>query len=99
MMMVGTIVIRQERKKQMSYEQNEERAGQKYRPSNGTEGDMFMESFCDRCQHDDLENDMPCQIIAKTFYLDVDDEDYPEEWQYAAGGQPTCTKYELRSEQ
>lgn len=28
------------------------RAGEKYRPANGTEGEIFMETYCYRCAND-----------------------------------------------
>ncbi len=50
----------------------------KYRPANGTEGDMFRAQFCDRCWHD---RDESCEIFARTLVHYVDDPEYPEEWQ------------------
>ena len=68
---------------------------EKYRPANGTEGEMFMEDFCYQCTRDDLEKDLLCPIIARTMALDVDDEGYPDEWQYI-DGQPVCTAFDMR---
>lgn len=65
--------------------------GQKYRPSNATEGDIFFSNYCDCCKHDIEQN---CSIIAKTMLYDTKDEKYPHEWQYSELGQPICTKYE-----
>ena len=64
-------------------------AGQKYRPSNGTEGEMFHAVYCDECR---FWKD-PCMIAADVFFYDIDDEDYPVEWQYGPDGQPTCTGF------
>lgn len=64
----------------------------KYRPSNGTEGESFMERYCYRCKHESPQ--APCPIIGNTMAHDVDDEQYPTEWIYGADGKPTCTKFE-----
>jgi len=64
----------------------------KYRPSNGTEGEIFMTSFCDQCIHDNGETKL-CHIIGRTMALDIDDPGYPCEWQYGDDGQPKCTKF------
>ena len=69
------------------------RDGAKYRPSNGTEGEMFMERWCYRCTKDDQQN-VFCPIIAKTMAFDVDNPEYPSEWQYNPQGQPICTAFE-----
>ncbi len=63
-----------------------------YRPSNGTEGDIFMSAFCGRCQ---LVG--PCEIRLLATALDVDSPDYPVEWTYERG-QPTCTAFVYRQE-
>lgn len=70
--------------------------GKKYRPSNGTEGDGFMENFCYQCIHDnpDYNARSPrCEIMTLTMCLGVDDNDYPSEWQYDENDRPTCTKW------
>jgi len=64
----------------------------KYRPSNGTEGMIFMGKFCDHCIHDNGDTKM-CDIITLTMGLGVDEKDYPEEWTYDENDKPTCTKY------
>lgn len=70
----------------------------KYLPSNGTEGELFMHKYCSQCIHEkwvhtQRESDKKCDILSRTFYLDINDPDYPEEWQYKESGEPTCTKY------
>jgi hypothetical protein len=65
----------------------------RYRPSNGSEGDMFQARWCARCTKDDYEAGVFCPIIAATMCLDTDDPNYPEEWTYR-GGQPCCTAFE-----
>ena len=67
------------------------RAGQLYRPANGTEGDLFEEVWCSTCQH--YGDEGHCEILARTFWCGLTDPDYPHEWQYRADGQPCCTAY------
>lgn len=59
-------------------------AWEPYRPSNGTEGEIFMERWCFRCSRDAaFRNGKPeygCQILAATFVFDLDDPEYPKEW-------------------
>jgi|HubBroStandDraft_1064217.scaffolds.fasta_scaffold195405_3 hypothetical protein len=69
-----------------------------YRPSNGTEGEIFRCQFCNHCQRDeafqaDPENADGCEILAATFRYAVTDPDYPKEWTHDAGGRPTCTAF------
>lgn len=69
-----------------------ERAGQKYRPSNGTEGGLFMERYCHQCRRDSEER--PCEILTRAVWADIDDPEYPAEWQYSDSRQPMCTALE-----
>ena len=67
----------------------------KYRPSNGTEGDWFVERNCRSCVHGKYEhtgdtNDKPCEILSRSFLFDVNDKEYPAEWVYVNGNH-TCT--------
>lgn len=65
-------------------------AGEKYRPSNGTEGDCFFAAWCCKCQRDkamregmdvdECDDNERCDIIANTMCYDVEDEEYPKEW-------------------
>jgi hypothetical protein len=71
------------------------KAGQKWRPSNGTEGEMFISAQCDGCKR---WNGGDCKILMKTMFFDPDEEDYPSEWCYADDGQPTCTAFAKREE-
>ena len=68
---------------------------EKYRPSNGTEGDYFISKYCMNCVHcdPDPEGQTQCEIIMLTMIYDVTDEDYPNEWVYV-DGKPTCTKWQ-----
>lgn len=74
-------------------------AGEKYRPSNGTEGDMFAERWCLDCKRSaahrtDPDNADPCPIEMAAFWYDIYDPKYPAEWQYGPDGQPRCTAHE-----
>ena len=56
-----------------------------HRPSNGTEGEMFMESFCYRCKRDakfqrTQDGEDGCPIILATMTYDTTDAEYPKEW-------------------
>lgn len=71
---------------------------EKYRPSNGTEGEGFIGKFCERCVHGKYEhtgnvNDSPCQILSASFVFDVEHKDYPNEWIYDESGSATCTAW------
>lgn len=79
------------------------RAGEKYQPSNGTEGDSFFWAWCRHCQRDkamhegvdfdDCDDNELCGIIADTMAFNVEDEKYPKEWRYGKDGQPCCTAF------
>ena len=71
------------------------RAGEKYRPSNGTEGDLFISGNCYHC----MEDGDNCEILHRTFAHDVEDPEYPSEWQYGTDGQPTCTAFRRLDEE
>lgn len=72
---------------------------QLYRPSNGTEGEFFMESHCYQCKHDDGGiGERVCEIIGNTMCYDIADPEYPVEWCYDTDGVPTCTKFEQAEE-
>jgi hypothetical protein len=65
---------------------------EKYRPSNGTEGEMFQERWCHQCTKD-TEGD-PCNILTSAFFFDLDDPEYPCEWTFSPEGQPMCTAFQ-----
>ncbi len=79
------------------------RAGEKYRPSNGIEGEIFQGDFCERCKCDKVLNgtvraddatpEDSCPIIGATMAYGVDDPKYPQEWQIGPDGQPRCTAF------
>ena len=63
--------------------------GEKWRPSNGTEGDLFFTAMCSRCNAKET-----CPIPAQTMAFDTGDDEYPEEWCIDNFGQPTCTAFD-----
>lgn len=66
-------------------------APERYRPSNGSEGDWFMGKFCERCTRD-ADEDKPCMIQGNALAFGIDDPDYPKEWVIGPQG-PTCTAF------
>ena len=68
---------------------------EKYRPSNGAEGDSFMANYCEKCAKDDIDNRVMCLIIARTMAYDVDDPKYPSEW-VRDGDEVKCTAFQER---
>lgn len=76
-------------------------AGRKWRPSNGTEGELFIERFCQHCIHDADHRDdtgSGCEILIRTWAYDIDDPKYPAQWRIGPDGQPTCTAFEEEKE-
>jgi hypothetical protein len=65
--------------------------GQPYRPANGNEGDIFHETYCGKCKKWDSEDG--CMISTSMFFLNADEEGYPNEIIYNDNGQPTCTAF------
>ena len=63
-----------------------------FRPSNGSEGDGFIEHWCERCKRDAAyRNDWfedGCPILAGAFATGG-----APEWQYDASGEPICTAF------
>src|SRR5579859_6411517 len=75
-----------------------DQAGKPYRPGSGTEGMSFDEHWCDHCARDaawreDPDHNDGCDILSKTFALDITDPDYPKEWIYGKDGRPCCTAF------
>jgi len=62
---------------------------EKFRPSNGTEGEVFIGHWCCNCQRD---VDEGCPILGATFSFDIDHPDYPKEWVRDETG-PKCTAF------
>lgn len=69
-----------------------------YRPSNGSEGEMFQEKWCYRCaKYPAVDSDVDCDILARSFWNDIDDPKYPKEWiQDANGDNPRCTAFQYK---
>jgi len=57
-----------------------------YRPSNGSEGEMFREVWCWRCKKEQAHLSDPetngCDILTRTLFVSVADSRYPKEWVY-----------------
>jgi len=74
----------------------------RYRPSNGTEGEWFIGNWCGNCARDksilegisldECDDDQKCDIIARTFAYDMNHPDYPTEWVRTENG-PICTAF------
>lgn len=67
----------------------------KWQPSNGTEGEIFIEEHCMICRHcnPDPEGKKQCEILCKTMVYDISDEKYPKEWQLNEEEEPICTNW------
>lgn len=67
-----------------------------YRPSNATEGDCFISTWCLGCaKHWDGGG----QVLARTFAHDINDPEYPAEWVRDLTGTPLCTAFLGEGEQ
>lgn len=66
-----------------------------YRPSNGTEGEHFMDKHCMNCIHCDPNPDgkKQCDILFRALSFDTNEKEYPVEWTYDSEGKPTCTNW------
>jgi hypothetical protein len=66
-----------------------------YRPSNGTEGMIFTDNFCEQCIHDnpDPNSKKKCEILTATMLFDPFEKQYPREWIYDSDGNPKCTAF------
>ncbi len=71
--------------------------GDKYRPSNGTEGDIFHAKWCAPCSRNNPDKDVFCPIIGAAMAYDIDDPEYPDAWQYGKDGKPMCTKHTTKA--
>lgn len=68
---------------------------EKYRPSNGSEGDWFMGKFCHQCARANLDEDSgkpPCVILGLMLGYGIDDPQYPKEIIQDENG-PRCTAF------
>lgn len=72
---------------------------ERFRPSNGTHGDVFMCEFCFQCikwpHNPDAKKQ--CNIALRALAHDIEDEAYPDQWCYQ-DGKPTCTAFKSREE-
>lgn len=70
-----------------------------YRPSNGTGASVFMEGFCFKCVKfpQNYDDNKQCQIFLRTMAHDIDEPEYPNQWQYL-DGKPTCTAFKDRDQ-
>jgi hypothetical protein len=75
-------------------------AGKPFYPSNGMEGMIFMEAFCEQCIHErwihcqeeDRDEDK-CKILSASMINQPGDPEYPKEWVYNEKGWPVCTAW------
>jgi hypothetical protein len=68
-----------------------------YRPSNGTEGDIFMTQWCGRCLHDQAHREGhgdACDIATDTMAYSISDPEYPKEWRQDGPSGPRCTNFQ-----
>ena len=62
--------------------------GKPYRPSNGTEGEIFEGQWCSQCHHQKR-----CGIFVYAMAFEVDHPNYPHELRIDERGQPECTNF------
>ena len=62
--------------------------GEKFRPSNGTVGEAFMDDWCGTCA-----GYRNCTIHQKAMLYQIDEPEYPVEWIYDADGEACCTAH------
>lgn len=62
--------------------------GEKFRPSNGTVGEAFMDDFCHICMRFN-----GCEIYPRAMLYQIDEPEYPVEWTYDADGKACCTAH------
>ncbi len=77
----------------------------KYRPSNGSEGDVFQHYFCDRCKREAKFRETQdgadgCPIVLHALVYEEDDPKYPAEWVYDNHDVTTarCTAFEAEGD-
>lgn len=64
-----------------------------FRPSNGTQADIFFADFCEQCK-----SNVGCRIRSAAMSHTEDDPNYPKEWIAYANGSATCTAFETITE-
>lgn len=65
----------------------------KYRPSNGSEGDWFIHTYCYNCIHENPAIRRSCGILTRTFIHNTNEPEYPKEWIYDEHNEPKCTAH------
>jgi hypothetical protein len=72
-------------------------AGRQWTPSNGTEGQLFIEAWCCECQRDRvLSEDLDVRQVDPAETCPIFDASFrgeAVEWQIGADGQPRCTAF------
>lgn len=74
-----------------------------YRPGSGSEGAQFAYSWCDRCTADQAHRETDgmadgCEILARTFALEIHHPNYPKEWRRDGPSGPRCTAFTASDE-
>ena len=72
-----------------------------YRPSNGSEGDIFDHYWCEGCARDaefrsgpDVDPALGCQILSNSLAYDIRDPEFPKAWiENDDGSNPRCTAF------
>lgn len=64
-----------------------------YRPSNGTEGEIFQGQWCYHCARFEPEEGEYCPILGAAMMNDIGDEEFPSEWVRDAANGPRCTAF------
>ncbi len=65
-----------------------------YRPSNATEGDIFMARWCFQCVKCEPDDKDPCPILGDTLALNLSDKGYPVAWITDEESGPRCTAFQ-----
>lgn len=67
-----------------------------YRPSNGTEGDIFYCHWCARCKVDQPSEGIEgmCDILTDVYAYGINDDGYPVQWRQDGPSGPRCTEFD-----
>lgn len=76
-------------------------SGDVFMPSNGTEGMIFTEAFCEHCLHEKFSHtqehgDKQCDIMNRSIihWYEPKHPQYPKEWVFNTEGWPICTAWQ-----
>lgn len=69
---------------------------ERWRPSNGTGGDIFYSRWCEHCERERYPDSKPCGILTKTLIYRMDDKKYPKQWVRDDEG-PKCLAFRERA--